>query len=189
MKEILDGASHTMLVIEDAGRPQHWTREGLRTGNNDNHCASADVNQGVTSGGAWADPRNDIPLHGFTSDGLRCPGDCAVNCTNNNEAFSFHIGALKWYCWTVAFISYQRTLNCTFTPPWSLAMGKSEPRSWIAEPNRKHRSFDFALGELASVPLRANLAFDARQFRRGREDMRSGVTASTAIVARQVWQL
>lgn len=90
MKEILDGTSHTMLVVEDAGRPEYWTRGGRRRGSNDNHCDSADVKDGIVSGGAWADPRNDIPLHGFNFDGLRCPGDCAINCTNNNEAFSFH---------------------------------------------------------------------------------------------------
>ena len=95
MKDILDGASHTMLVIEDAGRPEHWTKEGRRLVSNDNSCPSADVQNGVTSGGAWADPRNDIPLHGFNSEGLRCPGECAVNCTNNNEAFSFHIGGAQ----------------------------------------------------------------------------------------------
>ena len=95
VKEIVDGMSHTMLAIEDAGRPEHWVRGGRRRGSNDNHCASADVTDGVVSGGAWADPRNDIPLHGFQFDGLRCPGDCAINCTNNNEAFSFHPGGAQ----------------------------------------------------------------------------------------------
>jgi prepilin-type N-terminal cleavage/methylation domain-containing protein len=95
LKEVFDGTSHTMLVVEDAGRPEHWTREGRRTVSNDNHCASADVSHGVTTGGAWADPRNDVPVHGFTADGLRCPGECAINCTNNNEAFSFHVGGAQ----------------------------------------------------------------------------------------------
>ena len=35
---------------------------------------------------------NGIPLHGFSRNGLRAPGPCPINCTNNNEAFSFHPG-------------------------------------------------------------------------------------------------
>lgn len=91
--KILDGMSHTMLVVEDAGRPEYWInwiKYGRGPRNNNNGCSSANVWRGVTSGGAWADPSNHIPLHGFDSEGLRCPGPCAINCTNNNEAFSFH---------------------------------------------------------------------------------------------------
>ena len=95
VKEILDGLSYTMLVVEDCGRPDHWTRNGQNFEDNDNKCGSADVKDGVVSGGAWADPRNDIPLHGFRHDGLRCPGACAINCTNNNEAFSFHLAGVQ----------------------------------------------------------------------------------------------
>jgi hypothetical protein len=91
MKEVIDGASHTILAIEDCGRPEHWVA-GHKRGpdNNDNGCSSGDVSRGVTSGGAWADPKNEVPLHGFDPSGLRCPGPCAVNCTNNNELYSFH---------------------------------------------------------------------------------------------------
>ena len=34
-------------------------------------------------------------MHSFTRDGLRVPGPCPVNCTNNNEAFSFHPGSIN----------------------------------------------------------------------------------------------
>jgi prepilin-type N-terminal cleavage/methylation domain-containing protein len=94
MKEIMDGTSHTLLVVEDAGRPEHWTREGRGPNTTHNGC-QADVSGGEVSGGAWADPGNLIPLHGFRVDGLKCPGKCAVNCTNNNEAFSFHRGGVQ----------------------------------------------------------------------------------------------
>lgn len=95
MKNIIDGASHTMLVIEDAGRPEYWTRNGRGPRNNDNRCGSVNVRRGIVVGGAWADPGNHIPLHGFDLDGRRCPGPCAINCTNNNEAFSFHRGGVQ----------------------------------------------------------------------------------------------
>jgi prepilin-type N-terminal cleavage/methylation domain-containing protein len=90
LQKVIDGASHTMLVVEDAGRPDYWTSQGLLSTSNDNRCRSANVRRGVVSGGAWADPGNHIPLHGFDYEGSRCPGPCAINCTNNNEAFSFH---------------------------------------------------------------------------------------------------
>ena len=47
---------------------------------------------GRVRGAGWTDDRNIIPLHTFTRDGLKVPGPCAINCTNNNEAFSFHPG-------------------------------------------------------------------------------------------------
>ena len=50
------------------------------------------MTNGRVRGASWADRRNAIPLHGFTRDGLKAPGPCAINCTNNNEAFSFHPG-------------------------------------------------------------------------------------------------
>ena len=90
LTQIRDGTSKTILFTEDAGRPEHWTRSGRHTGNNDNGCGNYDVTNGYVLGAGWADWRRDIPVHGFTEDGLRCPGRCAVNCTNNNESFSFH---------------------------------------------------------------------------------------------------
>ncbi len=50
---------------------------------------------GLVRGAAWASTANEIPLHGFTMDGLSSPGPCAINCTNNNEAFSFHPGGVS----------------------------------------------------------------------------------------------
>jgi hypothetical protein len=93
-KQIKDGLSNTLLVIEDAGRPEHWVRAGRGEDNWRDGCPNANVVNGIVSGGAWADPRNDIPLHGFQVSGLYCPGPCAVNCTNNNEAFGFHNGGV-----------------------------------------------------------------------------------------------
>ncbi len=46
-------------------------------------------------GGVWADITNQMALHGFTDTGLDCVGQCAINCSNNNEICSFHTdGAL-----------------------------------------------------------------------------------------------
>jgi prepilin-type processing-associated H-X9-DG protein len=76
--DILDGTSNTLVITEDAGRPQIWRVGRLVAGR--------------TSGAGWADRDNEFITHGFTSDGATDPGPCHTNCTNNNENYSFHIG-------------------------------------------------------------------------------------------------
>ncbi|MCA9187438.1 MAG: DUF1559 domain-containing protein [Pirellulaceae bacterium] len=95
LKAIKDGTSKTILVVEDAGRPEHWIASGMGPVTNNNGCGNLNVANGRTLGGAWAHPDNHIPLHGFQPTGLRCPGPCAINCTNNNEAFSFHPSGMQ----------------------------------------------------------------------------------------------
>ena len=93
---IRDGLSNTILVIEDAGRPVHWVAGGKRgPDNHNNGCGNFDVAGGRVRGAGWADTAKHIPLHGFTRNGLACPGPCGINCTNNNEAFAFHPGAIN----------------------------------------------------------------------------------------------
>jgi type II secretory pathway pseudopilin PulG len=77
--EILDGASNTSVIAEDAGRPDRWQAGKLKTAN------------GQTDGG-WADDADEYITHGFTVDGNSSPGPCHTNCTNNNEVYSFHTG-------------------------------------------------------------------------------------------------
>jgi prepilin-type processing-associated H-X9-DG protein len=93
---VLDGMSKTMAVSEDAGRPGHFVRNGLKgPATNDDGCGNFNVANGRVVGAGWADTEQSMPLHGFSPDGLRCPGPCAVNCTNNNEAFAFHPGGIN----------------------------------------------------------------------------------------------
>ncbi len=92
---ITDGTSSTLLFVEDVGRPDHWVRGKRGPDISNNGCGNFNVNNGVVRGGSWADPNNALPLHGFTRDGLRCPGPCAINCTNNNEAYGFHTGGIQ----------------------------------------------------------------------------------------------
>ena len=91
--DVRDGCSNTMLVIEDAGRPDHWITGGQQGPANTNYsgsCSNHDVVNGRVNGGAWADPLGGAPVDGFDNNGLNCPGSCPFNCTNNNEAYSFH---------------------------------------------------------------------------------------------------
>jgi prepilin-type N-terminal cleavage/methylation domain-containing protein/prepilin-type processing-associated H-X9-DG protein len=77
--DIRDGTSNTLVIAECAGRPGQF-----RTGNKL-------VGNSQTDGG-WADREAEYITHGFTTDGASNPGPCAINCTNNNEIFSFHPG-------------------------------------------------------------------------------------------------
>ena len=93
---IRDGASNSIMVTEDAGRPVHWTSQGRGPAPHDNGCGNYNVgNNGRVLGAGWADTACGIPIHGFTYDGDRCPGPCAINCTNNNEAYAFHPGGIN----------------------------------------------------------------------------------------------
>jgi prepilin-type N-terminal cleavage/methylation domain-containing protein/prepilin-type processing-associated H-X9-DG protein len=79
--DVTDGLSQTITLVEDAGRPQLW-RMGRRIA-------------GVAPDGGWADPGYEIALDG--SDMLlvgtgQSEGTCVMNCTNDNEAYSFHPG-------------------------------------------------------------------------------------------------
>ena len=73
---VQDGTSNTMLICEDAGRPQRWNNRTLTTS--------------TTAGGGWASYENEFILHGFTEDGTTAPGPFAVNATNANEIYGFH---------------------------------------------------------------------------------------------------
>src|SRR5262249_15343389 len=63
---------------EDAGRPQLWNDGNLVAG-------------GYASGGAWADNRGPFNFKGSSFDGKTSVGPCAINCTNDNEVYSFHV--------------------------------------------------------------------------------------------------
>jgi prepilin-type processing-associated H-X9-DG protein len=78
---IVDGTSNTFLLVEDAGRPDLWNVGRLV------------ANNGAVNG-AWADPQCDIRVAGWMNDGTGAEGSgpCVMNCTNDNEIYSFHPG-------------------------------------------------------------------------------------------------
>ena len=79
--EITDGTSQSLFVVEDGGRPNLWRMGSLRNG--------------LASAGAWSDPNLEIALDGsdtlLTTNGQGL-GPCVMNCTNDNEMYSFHQG-------------------------------------------------------------------------------------------------
>jgi prepilin-type processing-associated H-X9-DG protein len=76
ISEITDGTSQTIILAEDAGRNQEWAMG--------KHIS----NSGAT--GAWANPGTQITVNGYDIASGTQPGDCAVNCYNNNELYGFH---------------------------------------------------------------------------------------------------
>jgi prepilin-type processing-associated H-X9-DG protein len=103
--DITDGTSNTILLVEDAGRPQLWQGRTLLVGSGDSVTSPPTAGYGnVVSGtvslgtngvgihkGAWADI-NNITLSGATQDGVFWYGPCVINCTNANNVYSFHTG-------------------------------------------------------------------------------------------------
>jgi prepilin-type processing-associated H-X9-DG protein len=75
--DITDGASNTILIAECAGRPKTW-RIGQYV---------PDV---LALGGPWASGANHLELMGSTAEGNQRLGPCAINCTNEEEVYSFH---------------------------------------------------------------------------------------------------
>lgn len=82
--DVTDGLSQTITLVEDAGRPRLW-RMGKPAA-------------GVAADAAWANPQYEIALDGsdwlFTGSG-QGNGMCVMNCTNYNEAYSFHPGGVN----------------------------------------------------------------------------------------------
>ncbi|MBX7106063.1 MAG: DUF1559 domain-containing protein [Gemmataceae bacterium] len=74
VKDIEDGTSNTVLIAEDAGRTSVWEMGKLVLGRR--------------SEAAWCDQDTEFFVHGSSLDGSG--GSCAINCTNENEIYSFH---------------------------------------------------------------------------------------------------
>jgi prepilin-type N-terminal cleavage/methylation domain-containing protein/prepilin-type processing-associated H-X9-DG protein len=77
--EIHDGTSNTLIIAEDAGRPQRW-------------MMGKQVSGKTSNGAGWGDPNAEYGLDGLDPTSLGSPGTCAVNCNNDNEVYAFHSG-------------------------------------------------------------------------------------------------
>ena len=79
MTAITDGTSNTILLCESAGRPQRYVGGALVSGS--------------LNDGGWGHHENDYGLDGAVSKtDTSSPGNCVINCHNNNETYSFHTG-------------------------------------------------------------------------------------------------
>jgi prepilin-type processing-associated H-X9-DG protein len=77
IRDVKDGLTHSIMLVEDGGRPYKY-EDRNRTGD------------GV-SGAQWADRANEFIIHNTCSNGTR-----VFNCNNNNEIYSFHPNACNF---------------------------------------------------------------------------------------------
>ena len=109
MRDVLDGLSNTLLIVESAGRPRTY-RKGIEVLQENLPSEKHRMN-----GGGWCRPASDFALDGSSYDGLTFPGPCPLNCTNgevvdwnswpsntgvygtngSGEAYSFHPGGMN----------------------------------------------------------------------------------------------
>ena len=83
LSDVADGLSNSWMFFEAAGRPLYYV-ENRRLGNPD------DVPANGVSGAEWANHQADLWLHNI------CNGSQLINCTNNNEIYSFHVGGANF---------------------------------------------------------------------------------------------
>ncbi|NBO92577.1 MAG: DUF1559 domain-containing protein [Planctomycetia bacterium] len=79
---ITDGLSNTMMIGEDAGRPNLYQR-------------SRDTGTITADGHGWADPDCGFSVDGVQADLVTTGGTCFINCTNDSEFYSFHTGGMN----------------------------------------------------------------------------------------------
>jgi type II secretory pathway pseudopilin PulG len=77
LSEFADGTSVTILITEDADRPNRW-RLAEKVGTN-------------VTGAGWADDQASFAVDGTDFEtAINDRGPCLINCTNANEIYSFH---------------------------------------------------------------------------------------------------
>jgi hypothetical protein len=64
------------MVAEDAARPELWRSGRLAAGE-------------FAIGGPWASSANPVAIWGAGDDGKTLLGSCAINCSNNQQPYSF----------------------------------------------------------------------------------------------------
>jgi prepilin-type N-terminal cleavage/methylation domain-containing protein/prepilin-type processing-associated H-X9-DG protein len=88
--QITDGLSNTLLVTEDANRPEYWVK-GRRVTDRFPPFGGGDT-PGTVTGGLWADHQKGFGIEGTSPDGHALIGECAINCSNAYEVYAFHPG-------------------------------------------------------------------------------------------------
>ncbi|RIK76558.1 MAG: hypothetical protein DCC67_13740 [Planctomycetota bacterium] len=90
LSQVTDGTSNSMMIFEDAGRPEKFDQnKSLVDGITNAESTSA----AVATGRNWADHQSFFDVHEV------CPattGTQMMNCTNDNEIFSFHNGGCNF---------------------------------------------------------------------------------------------
>lgn len=96
LASILDGLSNTILLVECAGRPELYQNGRLVAdgATPKTWSGTSSVISPFPTGGVWASHNKGFLVDGAQDDGNTAirPGTCGVNCSNDNEVYSFHVG-------------------------------------------------------------------------------------------------
>ena len=96
LAEVADGLSNTLLLVECVGRPNLYQNGRLIPDGTTpkTWSGSASVTRPFPTGGVWASHLKGFLVDGSLPDGNTSvrPGTCSINCSNDNEVFSFHSG-------------------------------------------------------------------------------------------------
>lgn len=96
LAEITDGLSNTILVVECAGRPDLYQNRRLVPDGTTpkTWSGAASVTRPFPTGGVWGSHNKGFLVAGAQRDGNTAirPGLCLINCSNDNEIYSFHPG-------------------------------------------------------------------------------------------------
>jgi prepilin-type N-terminal cleavage/methylation domain-containing protein len=96
LAEVSDGLSSTVLVTECAGRPVLY-QKGISVPDGatpKTWSGSSSVTRPFPTGGVWASHNKGFLIDGAQPNGHTnvAPGTCPLNCSNDNEVYSFHVG-------------------------------------------------------------------------------------------------
>lgn len=94
-RQVTDGLSKTMFSEEIVARPTFYIANFQLGPANQNYSLKTDVKNSVVDGGSWAHFDNLMVLYGLQTTGLTDPGPCFMNCSNNNELYTFHPGGMN----------------------------------------------------------------------------------------------
>ncbi|MEM9369117.1 MAG: DUF1559 domain-containing protein [Planctomycetota bacterium] len=94
--DIFDGLSNTILLVECAARPELYQNGRLVPDGSSPKTWSgfSSVTSPFPTGGVWASHNKGFLIDGAQTDGNTAirPGPCGVNCSNDNEVYSYHTG-------------------------------------------------------------------------------------------------
>ncbi len=87
------------LLVECAGRPRlyqngRWIPDGATP---KTWSGSSSVTRSFPTGGVWPSHNKGFLIDGAQADGNTAirPGNCSINCSNDNEVYAFHTGGAE----------------------------------------------------------------------------------------------